>query len=260
MTDIDWDAPPPRGYRRNTRGDLVREENIRQAARDADEVVRRIHSFGADLSEQIGRFRAHCAADIAGHVLRVAEEYGSKKPGGIKGNVALSTIDGRLRVVLAQAEFISVGPPILAAQALVEELIDEWAPGSNKNIRALIDQSFRRDATGQVSVYRLLRLRSIELPDPRWREVQRAIGDALQPSGRAEYIRLHRRATPAAPWEQVPLGIATARAPDGEPADPGARLERRLRSAIEEAKRGGMSMGDVDERFRAAKRAPEAGP
>lgn len=257
---IDWNQPVAQGYWRNARGDLIREQNVSGVDRDTDAAVRRIHAFGAALSGEMYRFRVHTLDDIYQLLDRVVERYGTKL-GGRKGNVQISTFDGRLKVLLAQADVIDVGPEIHAAQALVEECVDEWSTRGNLKLRALVDQAFKPDATGRLSVTHLLRLRRIVIDDDKWRQVQAAIGDALRPSGRAEYIRLYRRADPAHPWEQVPLHLAAVR-PPAEPADgePEAQLERRVRSAIEQAQRAGLSRDAVRDVVRGAIPRRRPGP
>ena len=254
MDGIDWSAPVPKGYWRDAKGNLVHERNVRAVDRDMDEVVRRIHGFGRPLSEQMWRFRDHTTADIAAFADRVVEHYGGRI-GGRKGNIQLLTFDGCRRVVLAQADRIAVGPEIVAAQALVEECVERWAAGSRRELRALVDQAFVAREDGTVSVAELLRLRRVEIDDEGWRRAQDAIADALRPSGKAEYIRLYQRSTPAEPWQQVPLHLATVTRP-AEPADSTAPavLARRVRSAIDEARAAGMKEGEIMEVLKAAKR------
>ena len=254
MTGIDWSAAVPRGYWRDAKGNLVHESNVRPVDRDMDEVVRRIHGFGAPLSEQMWRFRAYTMSDIAAFVDRVVERYGARK-GGRKGNLTLMTHNGCLKVNLAQAERITVGPEIVAAQALVEECIERWASGSRRELRALVGQAFAVGEDGTVSVAALLRLRRVEIDDDGWRRAQDAIADALRPAGKAEYIRLYRRETPAEPWQPVSLHLATVT----RPAEPALRtapevLERRVRSAVEEARAAGMKEGAIMDALRAGKR------
>lgn len=255
MTTIDWSAPVPRGYWRNARGDLVHERNISDTDRDMDTTARKIHGFGAALSVQMWRFRAHTLDDIYAFVDRVVERYGGKI-GGKKGNLQLTTFDGLLQVRLSQADLVVVGPEVEAAQALIEECIEEWAVRSNLNLRALVTQAFTPDAsTGKVSVTQLLKLRRIEIDDARWRRAQDAISDAMRPGGTAEYVRLYERATPEERFRQVPLHLACVTRPL-EPAFETATavLERRVRSAVEEARRCGMTEGSIMDALRAAKR------
>lgn len=250
MSDIDWDAAPPAappGYRTNARGDLIREANIPEIDLDMDRVVRRIHDFGAALSAEMWRYRAHTLDDIYAYLDRVVEQYhaAQRRAGARRGNVTLTSYDGLRRVVLAQAEVIDVGPEIHAAQAIIEECIDDWASRSRLELRALVEGAFRPDATGRLSVSALLRLRRIQIDDDRWREARLAISDALRPVGRAEYVRLYRRDDPARPWEAVPLHLAQVRRPEGADVDARAQLARRVASAIDQAERSGLPPSEI---------------
>ena len=261
MRDIDFDAPVPRGYWRNARGDLVHETNITETDRDADATVRKIHGFGIDLAAQMWRFRAYTMDDVAGYVARLLERAGA---GGrsTRGNLALTSFDGRRKVTLSIAEYVSIGPEIIAAQALMDECLERWTRGSAREVKALIEQAFTPNTEGQLSVSALLRLRRIAIDDPQWRAMQHAIADAMRPGGTAEYIRLYRRDHPAEPWRRVSLHLANVAPPPAESAEttPEARLERRARSAVEEARRAGMGEGVIRETLLAAKRrTPAAG-
>lgn len=254
-----FDAEPPPGYWRNSKGDLIREANISAADRDMDRVTRKIHMFGQSLSAQMFRFREHTLADVMGLVERVVERYGGRM-GGRKGNVALSTFDGRLRVLLQQSERVAAGPEIAAAQTLIGECVEEWSARGNRKLRALVDGAFKPDATGRLSVAQLVRLRRVEIDDERWRRAQAAISDALRPVGRAEYLRLYRRETPADPWEAVPLHLATVRAPaEAAGADAAENLVARVKSAVEEARHCGLGEGAIMEALREAKRRKPEG-
>ena len=256
--EIDWNAPVPKGYWRDAKGNLVHERNVRPVDRDMDEVTRRIHGFGAPLSEQMWRFRDYTMSDIAEFTNRVVESYGAKLRGR-KGNLQIMTFDGCLKVNLAQAERVAVGPEIVAAQALIEQCVERWAERSSLKLRALVDQAFVAGPDGTVSVTHLLRLRRIEIDDEHWRQAQDAIADALRPAGKAEYIRLYRRDHPGQGWTQVPLHLATVT----PPAEPALRtapeiLARRVRAAIDEARAAGMREGAIMDVLREAKR--RAGP
>ncbi len=249
---IDWDAAPPAGYRRNAKGNLIAEANVTATDREMDQVVRKIHDFGAALSAQMWRFRLHTLEDIATFLERVRERYNARL-GGRKGNVQITSFDGRLRVVLAQAEHVAVGPEIDSARALVEECLDEWTKRSNVNLQALVREAFRPDAEGNLSVAQLLRLRRVAIDDPRWREAQRAIADALRPTSRSEYVRLYARPNPAEKWLQVPLHLATVRQPPDAGGDAAAEVaRRRVDAALEEARAAGVAPADLIEAMRPA--------
>ena len=245
IAPTDWHSAVPAGYRRNERGDLVRLANIQPRDVEMDKIVDRIHGFGHDLSQQISRFREYTLNDIMSYVERVVSEYGGKI-GGAKGNVQLTSFDGCKRVQLAQAQVIEAGPEIAAVNAIIDECIADWSKYSNLNLRALVDAALKPNAAGQISVSALLKLRRVEIDDPRWRKVQEAISDALRPTGRAEYIRLYKRETPEQPWHQVPLNlahVAPVGALTGEDAQ--AVLYRRLDSAMKHARLNGLKEREI---------------
>ena len=239
-----WSAPIPAGYRRNHRGDLVHERNIPARDLDQDRTVDRILAFGVELSEQMGRFREHTMGDILELRERVLEHYGGKL-GGSRGNITLVSFDGCRMVRLQQAEHIAVGPEIEAAQALVDECLDEWSERSNLNLRALVKAAFRPSVDGRVSAAKLLAVRRVEIDDDRWRRARDAIADAMRPKSRAEYVRLYRRDTPDHEWRQISLHLATVRPPAEPAAQPARRLALRVRGAISRALRDGVSRRDI---------------
>lgn len=259
MRDIDFNEPPPRGYWRNARGDLVHTANITDNDLDADETVDKIHGFGQDLAAQMWRFRAYTMDDVAGYVARLLERAGANGR-ATRGNLTLTSFDGRRKVTLSIAEYVSIGPEIVAAQALMDECLERWTRGSAREVKALIEQAFTPNAEGQLAVSALLRLRRIAIDDPQWRAMQHAIADAMRPGGTAEYIRLYLRDHPAEPWRRVSLHLANVSPPPAESGQttPEARLERRARSAIDEARRAGLSEGAIRETLLAAKRRTPA--
>ena len=243
-----WDEAEPKGYRRNAKGNLIREGNISGAERDMDAVVERIHCFGSALSEQMYRFREHTMTDIVEYLERLVARYGGKpRRSGHKGNVSLVSFDGRRKVQLTVADRVEVGPEIAAAQSIIEDCIDEWGKNSSIKLRALVDSAFRPDAAGRLSVSQLVQLRRVQIDDVRWTKVQQAITDALRPAGKAEYVRLYDRSVPTDPWQQVPLHLATVRPPDGSLAagTPAEQLSRRVASAVAEARHSGLRQGEI---------------
>lgn len=189
-------------------------------------------------------YRRNHRGDILELRERILERYGGKL-GGKRGNITITSFDGCRMVRLQQAEHIDVGPEVEAAQALVDECLEEWSERSNLNLRALVKAAFRPAADGRVSATKLLAVRRVEIDDDRWRRAQEAIADAMRPKTRSEYVRLYRRDTPDCEWRQVSLHLATVRPPAEPPAAPSERLALRVRGAISRALRDGVSRRDI---------------
>ena len=252
-TETIWQEPIPPGYRRNERGDLVRESNISSRDRDMDTVVDRIYQYGLDLSKQMGRYRDYTLSDIMGYAARVVGEYGGRI-GGRKGNITLTSFSGCRRVQLSQQTYVEVGPEITAVQALIDQCIEEWGRHSSVNLRALVDAAFSPGPDGLISVTALVRLRQVEIDDDRWRAAQRAISDALRPRSRAEYIRLYHRDTPDSSWQPVPLDLARVTSPDIPPGSEAPDvLWRRIQSACQHARLAGLRERDIQRVLQAAR-------
>ena len=248
-----WSEPAPPGYRRDSKGNLIRVESINDRRLDEDAVAVRIHQFATDLSHQMGRFRDHTRDDIMAFAARVVESYGGRI-GGKKGNIQLMNFEGTVKVHLAQQEMLEVGPEIQAARVIIDECLDDWCKGSSVNLQALVQAAFKPDSQGNLSVSNLIKLKNVEIDDDRWRQAQMAIADALRPRSKAEYIRIYERRTPDDDWQPVKLDLAKVRAPDG-PVGDGAQqvLYRRVLSAIEHAEMSGLGKGAIQRVLSAAR-------
>ena len=259
MSDSLWTEPVPVGYRRNERGDLVHARNVSVRDLDVDKMVQKIHGFGADLSEQMARYREYTMTDILELADRIVTQYGGKV-GGRQGNITLTSFDGCLRVQLAQAQVVEVGPEIIAVQSIIDQCIEEWGKHSSVNLRALVEQALAPNADGQVRVSELLRLRRVQIDDAKWRQVQAAIADALRPRGRAEYIRLYRRSTPDERWQPVALSLATVGPAAAAADNPTGVLYRRLESALAHARLSGLKERAIQKLMQCARKGepPEA--
>ena len=206
---------PPPGYRPDAKGRLVPAQLIRPADEMEDATVRRILAFAVDLADQIARFRRHCYADVAALLDLLAESYGARKPGR-KGNFSLQSYDGRLKAVIQVQDRLQFGPELQAARALVDECIAEWSEGARPEVVRLLQDAFRPDAEDRISREAVFRLRRINIDDPRWQGVQRAISDAIRVVGTRTYLRLYLRGSVEDAWRPVPIDIAADWTDTGE--------------------------------------------
>ena len=199
---------PPKGYRQDPKGRLVPERLVRPQDDLEDQTVRRIMAYAVDLADQIERFRQHSYADISALLDVLTTDYGGGRRPGRRGNYSLTSYDGRLKVVIQVQDQLSFGVELQAARRIVDECINEWAKGTNDNVRALVQHAFQPDKAGQVSREAVLRLRRLDIDDDRWRQARRAIDDSIRVMGSRVYLRLYLRGSSEAPWMPVPIDIA----------------------------------------------------
>lgn len=203
-------APPiPEGFRRKNNGTLVPEETIRPIDLARDGLVQEIVAKARTMSGAIGEFKAEVMDSVQAFVELSAGEYGVQL-GGAKGNVTLTSFDGRYKVLRAIQEHQAFDERLQAAKALIDACFADWTADARPEIKALIDRAFEIDQEGRVNVGRVLALRRIDIADERWQRAMKAIGESLLVVGSKSYIRVYERVGNSEAWRQIPLDVAGA--------------------------------------------------
>jgi hypothetical protein len=217
-------------YLRDSKGNLAAKANIRPADLLMDQTVGKMMAYALDLSAELARFRAHSMADIAAFDALLAQEYGLTRDDGGKGNRTFTSFDGCRQVKISVADRIVLGPELQIAKKLLDEAIIERSGGADPFLVTLVNRAFRVDQEGKVDVASILALRRLQVDDPRWPDITRAIDDSIRTVGTKTYVRFYTRATSEAAWRLVPLDLATT-----EPT-PEAFARRSLRRTVEDAR------------------------
>jgi hypothetical protein len=195
----------PEGYMEDAQGRLVPVALVNELEREQDALVRDLCEKARLAAVQVRLLKEKMDGDIEAFCELCAEKYGATI-GGKRGNIQMSSYDGRLRVVRAHADRIEFGPELAAARSLIEECIAEWSQGARPEIVTLVQDAFREDKAGRLSAARILGLRRIEIDDARWQRAMQAISDAVRVTGSADYLRFHERDDSNSPWRQIALG------------------------------------------------------
>ena len=130
--------------------------------------------------------------DTAAFVSTSAEVYGVKI-GGKKGNVSLTTFDGRLKLTRQMADLISFDERLQAAKELIDQCLNDWTANARPELKAIVDQAFEVDQAGKISTGKVLSLRRLDIGDERWKRAMHIIGESLQCTGSKPYIRAQIR-------------------------------------------------------------------
>jgi hypothetical protein len=182
----------PEGYRQNANGDLVLIENIKAIDLLRDELVVSIAARSRERSGELAEFKTSIMAEIQDFVATSAERFKAKL-GGTKGNLTLMSFDGRFKVVLAQQDNISFDERLQVAHSLIQKCIKKWSEGADTNLLALMNDAFQVDKAGNVSIRRVLGLRSLDIADTHWKKAMDAIAESVQVTGSKSYIRVYER-------------------------------------------------------------------
>lgn len=197
----------PAGYLRNASGHLVPEDQVREQDKLRDELVRETVAQAQQIHAALKRFKTQALSDIDDLIQIAAERYDTHV-GGRKGNVSLSSYDGRYKLQRHVADRIEFGEELEAAKALINECIDRWSEGANPHIRALVDRAFRTDTKGQIKTAAVLELLRLDIDDAGWQRAMDALKDSIQSTGTAVYVRVYERVGDSDQYRAIPLDLA----------------------------------------------------
>ncbi len=197
----------PAGYLKDNLGRLVPIENIDSIDIERHELVLALMQKGKDLQQEMLKFKLDAFGDVAAMVELSLEQYGVKV-GGKKGNVSLTSFDGKYKVQRSIAEHVTFDERLLAAKALIDQCIHRWTENSGTEIKALVEQAFQVDKQGNLSTTRILGLRRIKIDDADWQKAMEAIADSIQITGSKSYIRLYERCGDSDQFKPVSLDLA----------------------------------------------------
>lgn len=204
----------PAGYREDAKGNLVSEKNIHPRELLADQLVRDLVCRAESAAAAQALLKRDLLDDITAFVQLVAADFGAAVSGA-DGSVTLTTYDGRLKIERARADRIVVGPEIVAAEALVRSILDEITDPVAKPIAGRAFSRHRK--TGELSASKLIQLIGIEIDDPRWKQAQQAIREALQVTGSVTYFRAYTRERADLPWRHIAMDFSTVEAAPSRP-------------------------------------------
>ena len=197
----------PEGYLRDGQGRLVPRDSIKPEHLLEDGLVRRLAQSALETSETLLKFRRHARGEVQAYLDILAQEYGTQK-GGTRGNVTLTSYDGRLRVQLAVGDTLTFGPELQVAKSLIDECLRSWTDGARTELRTLIEDVFQVGKAGRLDVDRILSLRKLDIVDERWARAMEAISNAVRVHSSKEYMRFYTRPNAEGDFTQIPLDLA----------------------------------------------------
>jgi len=195
-------------YMADSGGRLVPLEIVAPAHILEDQTVRTIIGFAEEISDQVARFRGHTFDDVWSFVDVLHERYGVVRGRG-KGNLTLTTFDGKYKVQVQVQEQLTFGPELAVAKTLVDKCINQWAANVGPEIRALVEHAFQVDQLGRINRSALFALRRLNIEDEQWKAAMAALGDAIRVIGSKEYVRFYKRDERGG-WQPITVDIARA--------------------------------------------------
>lgn len=158
------------------------------------------------LSELIAEQKRLMFAKAEAFEIAVMAAYNANKKRKTPGRFTACSLDERFKVELSVSDFRRVNADIMAAQALMSEVLDDLTEGSNDDVRLLLTDAFVPDArTGRINTDRLQKVRRLRLSHPRWPDVCEAIANSIKVSSSRSYLRFYERESDDHDWVPVVL-------------------------------------------------------
>lgn len=176
--------------------DLKRHEAVTSIMADTFKERDRLIEFKKSIWLRVQDFLAESAKDS-----------GARKFGGAKGNVTLSSFDGKYKVMVAVNDTIQFNEKLQVSKQLIDKCIASWSEGANENLRAIVDDAFNVGKSGLVSTSRVLGLRRLNIKDPTWKKAMDAITESMQVASSKTYMRFYERQSDGS-YKQIPLDVA----------------------------------------------------
>lgn len=201
MTDI------PAGYMRNRDGGLDLIANVKPQDLLQNDLVVNLATEAVAINAQLAALKASALVEAQAFKELLAQEYDVQR-GGAKGNMTLQSHDGAFKIEISVADYISFGPELGAAKALIDECLDRWSADANDNLRALVNHAFQVNKKGRIDTQRVLGLRKINIDDRAWHRAMEAIADSVQRDTTRTYVRFYKRG-PHDEWNAISLDLAS---------------------------------------------------
>lgn len=182
----------PIGYMMNGVGHLVPIETIKEIDLARDEFVKSVVSKAGDVSTILNTFKNQLAGDMQAFLELSAEKYGADL-GGARGNLSLTSYDGKYKILRAVSERLDFDERLQAAKELVDDCLRQWSKDAGPELRTLVESAFQVDKKGRINARRILSLRTLKIDHPTWKKAMEAISDAVTVIGSCTYYRVYQR-------------------------------------------------------------------
>ena len=158
--------------------------------------------------ERLAEFKQQVWEEIQSFVDESAKDSGAKKLGGRKGNITLTSFDGRYKLIVAVNDGILFNEKLQIAKQLIDECIGKWSKNARPELKVLVDDAFNVGKNGLVSTGKVLGLRRLNITDATWRRAMDAITESIQVVSSKTYMRFYERQDDES-YKQIPLDVAS---------------------------------------------------
>ena len=190
---------------RDSRGHDVPVKYVSKYDRERDARVRKVHARAVKLRAAIEGYVKDSLADV--------EAALALKPGGRgeKGNVALSSFDGLIRVRIEQSWHIELDERVKVARDQMLGYAKALCVKAGDDAKALfeiVEEAFAATRSGGLSIGRVLSLCRRNINAPEWVEARQMLLDSIKPERGKAYLRVEVRPDAQHDYKQIRLDVA----------------------------------------------------
>jgi FKBP-type peptidyl-prolyl cis-trans isomerase (trigger factor) len=189
----------------DARGNRVPTRYVPPKDKKRDKIVRKYYKRAEKVHADLDKLKTELRTDASAFVEEMKAEHGIVR-GGEKGNLTLTSFDGRLRILIAQHDSITFNEQLQLAQDLINEFIQAKASGIDVDLQKLIDDAFYAEK-GNIRTSRILSLLRLDIKDERWQKAMKLIRESIQVASSKEYIRFYRK-NDKGDFDYLPLDIS----------------------------------------------------
>ena len=192
-------------FREDSRGAWMPESSIKPQDILKDDLVESAADKIVDMRDKMKQLNQEIKDEIRAYIELIGEKYGVKLKGN-KGNITLTSYDGRTRIVISISESIYLDENVIAAKELIDEYLEDEIKDASFEIKQLVTSAFRVKQ-GVLDVRSILKLRSLHIDDERWKKAMDIIADSIVVKSSKSCLRLYKQNAEGT-MEYVPLDFA----------------------------------------------------
>lgn len=178
--------------------------------RENDRIVRRIHARHAKARKALEAVMLEQLADF--DALRELREREGLRAQGQKGNLSSRSFDGTIEVRCTCRYELQPDDRLNAARERMVAWVTDRVRASDAKLAAivlpLIDEAFRANASGGLSMARVASLLRVEIKDPEWQEARQLMLDSLTATKGKQYLEVLEQPNRNRPARRIRLDIA----------------------------------------------------
>ncbi|GBR09432.1 DUF3164 family protein [Gluconobacter frateurii] len=175
----------------------------------ASDLAEEMIALAVAEQERIRAWKEQRYADIDALLDLILQDYGLRL-GGSRGGNTFENHDHTRKVTITVADQKSVNQAIVAAQALLNQILDDMMGTVSADLRKVVNSAFSRHPTsGRISTERILALKRQDFDHPLWPDARKALSDAVEVIGSRTYLRFYMRETSKEGWKNVDLNFSS---------------------------------------------------